>query len=357
MPPAVFTRLLMEINDSSPDDPPLFIGVTSMMTYWHQGVSETIKYIKQVFNDTPVILGGVYATLCYDHALKNSGADYVIKGPGEQAVLNITHKLGIISQSSKQQADQFPEYPSYHLYDHHQSISMLTSKGCPFHCSYCASASLSDTFSQKPPAEIVNEIKYYQDNLGATDIAFYDDALLLNAETHIHHILDGIIKLGLNKKIRFHTPNGLHIKYIDKPLAKKLYQANFKTIRLGFERLEDRKSSKNQLIQAVTNLKEAGFTAKNIGCYVLTGLPGQTMDEITRSIEFVYQCGALIRISQYSPVPGSPDFFKLLPDYPELAIEPLLHNKSVYYCHQKSGHFNDFEALKIKTLKLNRLLS
>src|SRR3989339_245827 len=49
MPPAVFTKLLMGINDASPDNLPLFIGVTSMMTYWHQGVAETIKYIKQVF--------------------------------------------------------------------------------------------------------------------------------------------------------------------------------------------------------------------------------------------------------------------------------------------------------------------
>ena len=391
MPPEVFTRLLMEINNAAPDEPPLLIGVTSMMTYWHQGVAETIKYIKQVFTDTPVVLGGVYATLCYEHALKNSGADYVIKGPGQKEILNLANTITRHSCESRNPAildsrlhgndRRGNSYPAYHLYSwpkqEDKSIAMLTSKGCPFRCSYCtagapaaarsrpeggespdvtsggASASLSTDLSQRPPDEVVNEIEYYQKDLGVTDIAFYDDALLVNAEKHIHPILDGIIQRGLNKKLRFHTPNGLHIKYLDKPLAQKLYQANFKTIRLGFESLEDHKASPEQLAQVITNLKEAGFTTENIGVYVLMGRPGQGLDEVNRAIEFVHQCHAQVRISQYSPVPGSADFLKLLSQYPELLAEPLLHNKSVYYCHGKGTKFNEFEALKLKAKQLN----
>ena len=156
-----------------------------------------------------------------------------------------------------------------------------------------------------------------------------------------------------DRLMRFHTPNGLHIKYLDKPLAQKLYQANFKTIRLGFESLEDHKASPEQLAQVITNLKEAGFTTENIGVYVLMGRPGQGLDEVNRAIEFVHQCHAQVRISQYSPVPGSADFLKLLSQYPELLAEPLLHNKSVYYCHGKGTKFNEFEALKLKAKQLN----
>jgi len=356
MPPEVFTQLLMEINNAAPDESPLLIGVTSMMTYWHQGVSETIKYIKQVFADTPVVLGGVYATLCYEHALKNSGADYVIKWPGEEAMLHLVHKL---SGKTNPPISPFVKgglrgiYPAYHLYSNIQSVAMLTSRGCPFKCSYCASSSLNTNFTQRPPDKVVNEMEYYQKQLEVTDIAFYDDALLVNAETHIHPILDGIIQRGLNKTLRFHTPNGLHIRYIDKPLAQKLYQANFKTIRLGFEGLDDPKSSKEQLAGVMANLKEAGFTHENIGVYVLMGLPNQDLAGVEGSIEFAHQCGAQVRISQYSPVPGSTDFLKLLPQYPELAVEPLLHNKSVYYCHNAGRRFNEFEALKLKVTRLN----
>ena len=156
--------------------------------------------------------------------------------------------------------------------------------------------------------------------------------------------------------MRFHTPNGLHIRYIDKPLAQKLYQANFKTIRLGFESLDDPKTSKDQLPLVIAHLKEAGFTTENIGVYVLMGLPNQNLNEVNRAIEFVHQCGAQVRIAQYSPVPGSPDFIKLLLKYPQLLTEPLVHNKSVFYCHAQGAKFNEFEAIKLTARKLNASL-
>ncbi|MEX1301268.1 MAG: cobalamin B12-binding domain-containing protein, partial [Desulfotignum sp.] len=70
-------------NDLSSMDPPDLIFVTSLMTYWASGVTETISMIRSVFPDVPVVLGGKYATLCQDHATAFSGADYVVSGQGE----------------------------------------------------------------------------------------------------------------------------------------------------------------------------------------------------------------------------------------------------------------------------------
>ena len=61
------------------------ILVTSLMTYWYPGVVEAIRLARQRFPGTPVILGGIYATLCPDHARRHSGADLVVTGPGEAA--------------------------------------------------------------------------------------------------------------------------------------------------------------------------------------------------------------------------------------------------------------------------------
>ena len=49
-----------------------------MMTYWYPGVQETIEIIRSVFPQTPIVLGGIYARLCADHAKKYAGADHVI---------------------------------------------------------------------------------------------------------------------------------------------------------------------------------------------------------------------------------------------------------------------------------------
>ena len=56
------------------------IFVTSVMTYWYPGVFEAIEIIKQLFPDVPLALGGIYATLCPEHARARSGADLVVEG-------------------------------------------------------------------------------------------------------------------------------------------------------------------------------------------------------------------------------------------------------------------------------------
>ncbi|HSO20111.1 MAG TPA: B12-binding domain-containing radical SAM protein, partial [Desulfosarcina sp.] len=59
-------------------EPPDLILVTSMMTYWYPGVQATIAVLRQAFPRTPILLGGIYTTLCRDHAARTSGADQVV---------------------------------------------------------------------------------------------------------------------------------------------------------------------------------------------------------------------------------------------------------------------------------------
>jgi hypothetical protein len=49
------------------------ILVTSGMTYWYLGVLDTIRTIRKIFPKTLIVLGGIYATLCSDHARRTSG--------------------------------------------------------------------------------------------------------------------------------------------------------------------------------------------------------------------------------------------------------------------------------------------
>ena len=65
---------------------PAAILVTSLMTYWYPGVAAAIRLARERFPGVPVILGGIYATLCPEHAQQHSGADRVVAGPGEAAI-------------------------------------------------------------------------------------------------------------------------------------------------------------------------------------------------------------------------------------------------------------------------------
>ncbi|MBW2657576.1 MAG: cobalamin-dependent protein [Deltaproteobacteria bacterium] len=94
---------------------PDLILVTSLMTYWYPGVQETIQAIKFRYPDVPVVLGGVYASLCYEHAKQHSGADRVVAGPGEAYLLDLVHEFTGYKVSPRfdpQDLDTYP-YPAF----------------------------------------------------------------------------------------------------------------------------------------------------------------------------------------------------------------------------------------------------
>ena len=70
------------VHDLKRIEDPAAILVTSLMTYWYLGVNEVIALARDIHPGVPVLLGGIYATLCRDHAMSFSGADRVIGGTG-----------------------------------------------------------------------------------------------------------------------------------------------------------------------------------------------------------------------------------------------------------------------------------
>ncbi len=75
------------------EEKPDLIGITLGMTYWYPGVFKIIEIIKKFFNKVPIILGGIYATLCHEHAKKYSGVDIVFNGRDESDALKLISKL------------------------------------------------------------------------------------------------------------------------------------------------------------------------------------------------------------------------------------------------------------------------
>ncbi len=322
---------------------PDVILVTSLVTYWYPGPFEAIGVAKEIYPKTPVILGGIYATLCYSHAKAYSGADYVLPGEGEDNILDLVSELTgrtIKYYPDKGNLDSYP-YPAFDIVSNTKYICILTSRGCPYRCNYCASHKLSPAFRQRDPSKVADEIEYWVKRFGIKDVAFYDDALLINAKDYIIHLLSAIIKRGI--RIDLHTPNGLHVREISEGVAHLLYKAGFKTIRLGletqnlkFHEIMDRKVGKGDFANAIHNLKQAGFEGKNIGVYLLVGLPGQTGNEIEESIRYVQSFGVVPRLAEYSPIPGTdlwPEAIRT--SRFDLEHEPLFHNNSIFPCQSE----------------------
>jgi len=345
-PEAVFRR---EITLSGRPD---LVLVTSNMTYWYPGVQRAIALVRETWPEVPVVLGGVYATLCRDHAEKHSGADVVVAGPGEDHLPAVLTERLEVSVPEKDRMRWSDYWPDLDLYPHPDFAPLLTSRGCLFRCPYCASHLLFPGFVQRDAADVLAEIedRYYRS--GLKDFTFFDDALLIGAEHHLMPLLEGVLRRGL--KVGFHAPNGLHVGLITPELARLMFKAGVKTLRLGLESLDpERQASLGGKVRqgyferAVAYLTAAGFQPGDIGVYILYGLPGQPLDEVAVTVQRVKGLGVRPYLAEYSPLPGTTLWGEACRESPyDLPAEPLFHNNTFLACRRP-----DYSWEKVREIK------
>ncbi len=331
--------------------------MTSIMSYWYPGVQKAVEILKENIGDVPIILGGIYATLYYEHASKNSGADFIYKGLLNECLNFVLKTFGFKLKKKR------PSVPYYHLklYENYPFAPLLTSEGCPFNCHYCASKVLSKSYRKYSIDNVLKEIRELYD-MGVRDFVFYDDALLVDAEKHIKPLLKEIINEEI--KIRFHTPNGIHARFLDEEVAILMKKSGFRTIRFGLEstsverqiKTGDKVSNK-ELEKAVLYLKKHGFSKENIGVYLMYGLPGQDIKEVREGVDFLRSIDVRIGLTEFSPIKGTEAFEELVrKKIINDDIDPLLTNNTVF-SYLYSGYDVE-ELLKLKLLikKHNEIL-
>ncbi|MDY0041886.1 MAG: B12-binding domain-containing radical SAM protein [Desulforhabdus sp.] len=332
---------------------PDLIWVTSIMTYWYPGVQQTVAKIREIFADVPVWLGGIYARLCSTHAVANSGADEVIVDPTSKLPDKIAAATGF-ELRNKTCWSSLHTTPSaaLDLVPKLTYAPLLTSSGCPFSCPYCASRLLQPVWERRSSSDICSDIRRWNEELGVQDFAFYDDALLIGAETTLKPALKQICKDGLT--LRFHTPNALHIRALTPEWCQLLHASGLTTLRLGLETSIAEQQEKwggkvetRMFYAALDNLDAAGFCRSRIGAYLLCGLPGQTPEDVSDAIEVVRDSGAQPFLAEYSPIPGTHMWAEAcaLSSYP-LADEPLYHNNSFFACRRPDFSYRDLVSLK-----------
>ncbi len=337
---------------------PSAVLVTSMMTYWYPAVKDLIGLVRKVHPGVPVILGGVYATLCTEHALSVCGADKVVPGGDPEDVIRALSSLGLQADTAGLPAGH--QYPAFDMLRKIDYICLLTSRGCPFSCRYCASSFLQPRFTASDPLGIVEQIQYWQEYHQVEDFAFYDDALLVNSSGHIEPMLEEILRRGL--KVRFHTPNAMHAAAVTKDLALLMRRSGFCTIRLGLETADfkfrrnlDNKLHSGDFERAALNLSGAGFRADQLGAYILAGLPGQTPSSVENTINLAGRLGFMPFIAEYSPLPHTALWEQAVACAGEqLRTEPLLHNNTLLPCWKE--HRDKMPRLKELVKKIRSSL-
>ncbi len=325
---------------------PDLIIISGLMTYWYPGIIYIAQRCKSLFPRTPIYLGGIYATLCPDHAASLPHIDAVFGREQMNDFFHLIHS-GNFEDFINSMEDLTP---AYHHYQRLPSLAWLTGIGCPFRCEVCASSQLNPHFTKFDTLKNAQNLQRLLKKKHTHHIAFYDDALLVRAEESILPWLEQINATA--QGLAFHTPNGLHLRYISQEVARALKKANFQTLRLSLEsklpayqQKMDQKVTNSEFETALERLRSAGFTPSQLEVYVMMGLPDQHIREVAETIFYLAELNVKTVLAAYSPIPGTPLFTKHF----ESQLDPLWHNQSVY--HSLSGQ--DISLMK----KIRHLVS
>jgi radical SAM superfamily enzyme YgiQ (UPF0313 family) len=165
---------------------------------------------------------------------------------------------------------------------------IMTTRGCPYECKFCASPKLwQRTIRFRRPEEVVREIKYLVDNFGVKEIHLEDDNFTLKRE-HAEKICQLILKEKI--KVAWATPNGIRADKVDLKLLKLMKKAGCYFVAFGIESGNQeilnnvaKHSNLDIIRKAVSLAHQAGLITQG---FFIFGLPGETKQTIRNTIDF-----------------------------------------------------------------------
>jgi excisionase family DNA binding protein len=282
--------------------------MTSSMTFrWHS-LRDAIALTKEVFPKVPIALGGIYATLAYEHALQHSGADFVIQAPdGEAKALSLVNEL---TGNQRRMPKPQPFWAFDLLPESRRGFAMLlTSYGCTRNCAHCASRLLYGGYKRRDVDEVIAEIDDRYNRHGVREFHLYDDDLLEDSSNHFEVWAKEAIRRF--PKARFHVPNALLIDQLTLRNAELLKELKVKPIVLGVDAVKEAELlgrwwvSYRTIKDTVALLEKAGFKRYDIKIYVHVSHPTQTLKSLLETIRFLLELGVRPALNRYTPIPGT----------------------------------------------------
>ena len=299
------------------------VGI-SVFSKNYQQAAVLAKTIKDIDPSLPLILGGPHCITHKEHSLTHiPTADIVVEGDGEGTMpvlveaLNGTTPLstvpgisyrttaGAIEHGAKatmvEDLDTLP-FPARHLVAHYhygkfpwawkqttQFTSMITSRGCPYRCRFCARHSnLIDgyRYRQRSAEKVVEELETLQGKYKT--IAIVDDNFLQNTK-RAHAIFDRILERGLDFDFRI---IGARVDSAEPSLFHKMRKAGVKYINFGIESgaqaILDYYRKHITLDQIRTAVKLAAHEGMFVEATFILGAPIETPEMIKESIRFIH---------------------------------------------------------------------
>lgn len=296
-----------ELMNYSPD----IAGITTMTSNF-KGALEAAEIAKSLGITT--VAGGPNLEVFPEETLSHKYIDFGILGEGEQAFVELLDAIehnnpfsGITGLAYKEggsikvngtarvdNIDKLP-VPARHLLpiDMYSSVisidpmtTMITSRGCPFHCAFCFKQFADKKIRYRDPVKVVDEMELLINEYGIKEIMLYDD----NIATKVSHI-EGICReiLKRNLKVRWESP--CRVNRITLPLLKLMREAGCVRLRYGVESGDQKiLESMNKKI-SIEMIEKAFEMTRSVGietfAYFITGYLNETREAFENTLSLI----------------------------------------------------------------------
>ncbi len=317
------------VEESQPDMVGISLWTTYVASAFH--VAEICKAVNPA---CPIVVGGPHATVKADETLRICPAiDYVIRGEGETASLElVTHLTGaglkreaieglsfrsggdIVhnpSRKSLRGLDTIP-IPDRSLLINSRTYSsedmglIMTSRGCPFSCSFCATETRQ--VRCRSIERVVSEIKAVKAAYGTTQFSFKDDSFTVNKR----RVADFCIALR-REGLRIGWECNTRVDLVSEELLAQMKIAGCNSIKVGIESGSEAVLERMNKGISLDQARTAAALFHRVGVhwtgYFLMGTPGETAEDVYRTLDFMYEIKPdFASIGVYEPFPGTPIF-------------------------------------------------
>jgi anaerobic magnesium-protoporphyrin IX monomethyl ester cyclase len=312
---------------------PDVVGITSVTPTVNSALF-TAKIAKENAPNSIVVMGGPHATFLDKEVLTEEPAvDIVVRGEGELTVIELLSKLfgygdlqsvsGISFRRNGQivrtpdrpyiqnlddlprPAYQYFAWKKYQLFGK-TILPLLTSRGCPFQCSYCVSSRMvGKEFRARNPLKVVDELEWLKREHEAGAFSFYDDAFTYDTERAV-----AICEEIKNRKIGLPWDCQTRVDRISKEVLSKMKAANCQLVSFGAEsgcqKILDsinKRTTVEQNEKAIKMAKEVGIS---VAMSVIIGYPGETKESLKQTYDFIRRTEPdYVYLCLATPYPGT----------------------------------------------------
>ncbi|MCC7558809.1 MAG: B12-binding domain-containing radical SAM protein [Methanobacterium sp.] len=315
-----------EIKRISPD----LVAITALTPTIAKAL-QTAELAKKTCPQATVVLGGYHPTFNYQEMLAKDYVDIVVMGEGEITLLDLVETLdeggnlknvqGIAYEGGVtpprpliSDLEELP-FPARHLLpmEHYKILNMklhtatmISGRGCPMQCSFCASAALhGNRLRMRSPGNVVDEMEHLVNDHNAGMIAFMDDTFTLKP-SQVEAICEEIKKRDMD----VYWGCTARVDTLSGPLLHKMSDSGCITMFLGVESADQQQLDRVNKQITIDKIRSAFKLARENDirtiASVVLGMPGDTRSSIERTIKFAREINPSYAVfSLATPYPGT----------------------------------------------------